>query len=194
VGQINNALQETGLDKNTLLIFTSDNGPGPWAVKAMAPKGHASSATLRGRKADYWEGGHRIPFITKWPGRVTANKKTAAVINFTDLFATVAELLEVELPNSAADSHSFLPVLLDSSRSYKRPGMMVGPGYVRDGEWKLVSKPRVRKMDAVKLSQFGLYNLAEDLSEKNDVSKEHPERTERLFKQYRKYAENRNLK
>jgi arylsulfatase A-like enzyme len=198
VGQINNALKETGLDKNTLLIFTSDNGAGPPAVKGMAAVGHASSGVLRGQKADSWEGGHRVPFIAKWPARVAANKQTKAVINSTDLFATFAELLEVDpaksYPDSATDSHSFLPVLLDPAQPYRRPGLIFNRGGVREGDWKLVSKSRVRKMEAVKLSQFELFNLAEDLSEQNDLSKKYPERTERLFKEYRQYAENRKLK
>ena len=198
VGQINNALKETGLDKNTLLIFTSDNGASPPAVKGMAAVGHDSSGGLRGQKADSWEGGHRMPFIVKWPGRVAENIQTKAVINLTDLFATFAELLEVDLaksyPDSAPDSHSFLSVLLDPSQTYKRLGMMVNRGAIRDGDWKLVSKSRVRKMEAVKLAQFELFNLADDLSEKNDLSKTHPERTERLFEEFRNHAESRNLK
>ena len=198
VGQINNALKETGLDKNTILIFTSDNGPGPWAVKAMAATGHASAGVLRGKKSDSWEGGHRVPFIAKWSGRIAANTQTKAVINFTDLFATFAELLEVDpaesYPGSAADSHSFLSVLLDPSQTYRRQGMMFHRGAIRDGDWKLVSKQRVRKMEAVKLSQFELFHLAEDFSEKNDLSKTYPERTERLFEEFRKFAENRELK
>jgi arylsulfatase A len=198
VGQINNALKETGLDKNTILIFTSDNGASPPAVKGMAAVGHASSGVLRGQKSDSWEGGHREPFIAKWPGRIPANTKTKAVINFTDLFATFAELMEVDpaknYPCSALDSLSFLLVLSAPSQPHKRQAMMVHRGAVREGDWKLVSKSRVRKMEAVKLSQFELFNLAEDLSEKNDLSKTHPERTERLFEEFRKYAENRKLK
>jgi len=196
VGQINNALKETGLDKNTLLIFTSDNGAGPPAVKVMAAVGHASSGVLRGQKSDSWEGGHRVPFIAKWPGKVPASSETAALINFTDLFATLTELIEVAnaYPDSAKDSFSFLSVLSAPSQPYKRPGLMFNRGGVREGDWKLVSKSRVRKMEAVKLSQFELFNLAEDLSEQNDLSKKYPERTERLFKEYRQYAENRKLK
>jgi arylsulfatase A-like enzyme len=198
VGQINNALKETGLDKNTLLIFTSDNGPGPLAVKAMASEGHASAAALRGQKADCWEGGHRVPFVAKWPGWVAANSKTPVVINFTDLFATLAELLKVDLeknyPDSAADSHSFLPVLLDPSKTHERPGMMFTRRSVRDGDWKLVSKSHPEKTEAIRLSQFGLYNLAEDLSEQSDLSKEHPERTEHLYRKFVNYNENRKLK
>ena len=198
VGQINKALKQTGLDKNTLLIFTTDNGTGPKAVKLMEKMGHASSATLRGAKAASWEGGHRVPFIAKWPGMIRANETSKVVINFTDLFATLAEFLGVDpaknYPASAADSHSFLPVLWSSSHNYTRPGMMFNRGGVRDGDWKLVSKSRVRKMDGVKQSQFELFNLAQDLSEKNDVTKANPERAEQLFKAYQGYAQGREMK
>ncbi|MBT3194552.1 MAG: arylsulfatase [Verrucomicrobia bacterium] len=198
VGQINRALKETGLDKDTLLIFTSDNGAGPKAVKVMAGSDHASSATLRGQKADSWEGGHRIPFIAKWPGRIAANEQTRATINFTDLFATVAALLNVDpakrYPDSATDSHSFLSVLLDPSQAYRRPGLMFNRGGVRDGDWKLVSKTRVRNMATVKPTQSQLFNLSDDLSEKHDLSKAHPERAERLFAEFKKFADERELK
>lgn len=198
VGQINNALKETGLDRSTLLVFTSDNGPGPPAVKDMSAFAHACAGPLRGMKSYAWEGGHRIPFIAKWPGRIAANERTGAVINFTDIFATLAELLEVDVeetyPGSAADSHSFLSALLDPSHSYKRPGMMFNRGGVRDGDWKLVSKKRVRDMTTTEPTQFELFNLAEDLSEKNDLSKAHPERAGRLFAAFKEYAEERELK
>jgi len=197
VGQINRALKETGLDKNTLMIFTSDNGPGPWAVEAMATAGHDSAGGLRGKKADSWEGGHRIPFVVKWPGRIPAASVSDATINFTDVFATLAELLEVDpetsYPGSAADSVSFLSVLLKPSHEHQRP-MMIFRGAVRDGDWKLVSKKRVRKMETVQPSQFELFHLAEDLSEQNDVSRAHPEQAEHLFAEFKTCAENRRLK
>jgi arylsulfatase A-like enzyme len=198
VGQINTALKETGLDQNTLLIFTSDNGTGPKAVKVMANYEHACSAMLRGAKADSWEGGQRVPFVVKWPGRIAANQHSSAVINFTDIFATFADLLQVDpaacYAGSAADSHSFLPVLFEPSKRYQRPGMMFNRGGVREGDWKLVSKSRVRKMDSVKRSQFELFHLAEDLSETKDLTAVNPERAERLFCAYTEYAERRELK
>ena len=198
VGQINRALKETGLDQSTLLVFTSDNGPGPWAVKDMAAQGHDSAGSLRGSKAHAWEGGHRIPFIVKWPERVPAGTSTDAVVNFTDVFATLAELLEVDpakdYPGSAADSCSFLPVLQNPSQPYKRPGVMFNSGSVRDGVWKLVSKTRGRGMDVAKPAQFELFNLADDRSEKHDLSKAHPERAGRLFAAFRKFIEERDLK
>ena len=198
VGQINNALKETGLDRNTLLFFTSDNGPGPGAVQAMAAVGHASAGVLRGKKSDSWEGGHRVPFILKWPGRVAAGSRSAAPVNFTDLFATLADFLEVDAvktyPGSARDSVSFLPVVLDSAKAHKRAAMIHGRHAVRKGDWKLVSTARHEDATSIRPSQFGLYNLADDIAEQNDISQKYPERKERLFSQFETFTKNRTLK
>jgi arylsulfatase A-like enzyme len=198
VGQINSALKETGLDQNTLFIFTSDNGTGPSAFKLMEKAGHASSGPLRGAKADSWEGGHRVPFIVKWPEQIAPNQQTSALINFTDLFATFADLLDVDTANeyamSATDSHSFLPVLWSPSDGYQRPGYMYDRWGVREGPWKLVAKSRVRQLDKVKRTQFELFNLESDLSERNNVSEQNPERFERLFNAYHAYIRSRELK
>lgn len=198
VGQINQALKDTGLDQNTLLIFTSDNGTGPPAVKVMAHAGHASSAMLRGAKADCWEGGHRVPFIAKWPGRIAANQHTQALVNFTDLFATLAELFKVDMhadyPSSGRDSHSFLSTLLQHAPPSKRPGMMFSRSGVRHGDWKLVSKARVSKTETLQLEQFDLYNLAQDIAERNDLSQSNPERANELFQAFQAYLQRRELK
>ncbi|MHC4882796.1 MAG: sulfatase-like hydrolase/transferase, partial [Planctomycetota bacterium] len=83
VGQINNALKETGLDKNTILIFTSDNGPSPPAVKEMQQFDHNSAWVFNGQKASAYEGGHRIPLIVKWPEKVPANSISTTTLNHT---------------------------------------------------------------------------------------------------------------
>ncbi len=198
VGQINRTLKETGLDKNTLILFTSDNGPGPWAVKAMSEFGHASAGVLRGKKSDSWEGGHRVPFVVKWPGRIPAASLSDSTVNFTDLFATLAEMLKVDLPqtypNSAKDSYSFYPVLLDPATEHQRPAMINGRHAIRVGDWKLISTRRHEDAATVGPSRFELYNLANDIAEQNNVSQANPERTKRLFTEFRKFAESRKLK
>ena len=197
VGQINTALKETGLDQNTMLFFASDNGPGPWAVKDMKALGHHSAGPLRGSKAYSWEGGHRVPFIVKWPGRTPKGTVTDAVINFTDLFATLADLQNADLqsyPESALDSVSFLSVLSHPSQNHKRSGMMFHRGAVREGVWKLVAKKRVKNIEAIKPSHFGLFHLEDDLSEKNDLSQAYPERAADLFKALKIYMGKRELK
>jgi arylsulfatase A-like enzyme len=198
VGQINSVLKETGLDKNTILIFTSDNGPGPVAVRQMDAQGHASAGVLRGKKSDCWEGGHRVPFIVKWPGKIPASSVSDATINFTDFFATLAELLDIDrakaYPGSAKDSHSFMPVLLDPPKKHDRPAMINGRHAIRDGNWKLVADRRREDAATVDRPQFELFNLADDIGERNDVLQRHPEEAKRLFRQYREFAESRELK
>ncbi len=198
VGQIHGALKETGLDKNTILLFTSDNGPGPDAVQAMGKVGHASAGRLRGKKSDSWEGGHRVPFIVKWPGRILPSGVTDATVNFTDVFATLAEMLNVDLarsyPGQATDSYSFFPVLLDPSKKHQRPPAIHGRHAIRDADWKLISFARHEDAAKVKRSRFELYNLAEDIAEQNDVSQSHPATVERLFTDFKEFANGRKLK
>lgn len=198
VGQINDALKETGLDKDTLLIFTSDNGPGPDAVRVMSVHEHAAAGVLRGKKSDSWEGGHRVPLIAKWPGRIEPSRVTDATVNLTDVFATFAELLELDLtqsyPAQTVDSHSFFPVLLDPSTKHQRPAAIHGRHAIRDGDWKLISPARHEDAAKVKRSRFELYNLAEDIAEQNDVSQSHPETAKRLFTDFQKFANSRKLK
>ena len=195
VGQITGALKATGLDRNTLFIFTSDNGPGPDAVRIMDAVDHSSAGPLRGQKSESWEGGHRVPFIAKWPGRISAGGVTSATINFTDLFATLAQMLDVDLGNNQPeDSFSFFPVLLDASTRHRRPATIHGRHAIRDGDWKLVSNARREDATKVKLSSFGLYNLAEDISEQNDLAQDNPEMAKRLFGKFQRFIRNRKLK
>jgi len=187
-----------GLDQNTLLIFASDNGPGPFAVKETEASGHRAAGVLRGSKALAYEGGHRIPFIAKWPERIKSPCVTQSVINFTDVFATLAELLNVDVektyPVVTRDSYSFLSSLLQSGKRFARPTMVNTPDCMRIGDWKLIAKKRLRGPGEKNLSGFDLYNLADDISEKRDLSPENPERTKRLFDEYRAFIAERRLK
>ena len=199
VGQINKALQETGLAPNTLLIFTSDNGPGPGAWRQMGEQGHASSGILRGHKANCWEGGHRVPFIAKWPGRIPAASQTSAIINFTDLFATLSELVSnsparVSSETIPLDSISFLNILFNPSTKHSRPSMVHRGHAIREGNWKLARNARQTDAAEVTQEKFELYNLAKDPGEKENVANEHPQITGRLFSQFSTFAENRKLK
>ncbi len=164
----------------------------------MATAGHDAAGGLRGSKASSWEGGHRQPFIAKWPGQITADRVTDALINCTDIFATLAELLEVDpakaYPQSAADSVSFLSVLLDPDRTYERPGVMVTRSSIRQGDWKLVPRKKLKNLNHLEASKFGLYKLADDLGEQNDLSRAHPERARRLLNELKKFAAARKLK
>jgi arylsulfatase A len=118
-GEVLNALDTAGLADNTLVIFASDNGCSPAAkVDQLEAQGHYPSAQFRGYKADIWDGGHRIPFIVRWPGKVPTGSQTATLVCLTDLIATCAELVDEKLPDNAAeDSQSLLSVLTGKTTS-----------------------------------------------------------------------------
>jgi len=190
VGEVNAALEEEGMDKNTILIFSSDNGA--FFIKGDKEKhGHSVNGVLRGGKAHPYEGGHRVPLLLKWPAVVPAGTVTDATVNHTDLFATFIDILGVKggdkYLSSAVDSHSFLPVLKDPDTRFVRPAMYNTNSTCRIGEWKIVVGRKVLQGDVLDKSQVELYNLDKDLSETTDVSKENPERLEQLVKSYEQY-------
>lgn len=127
VGKVDAALKEADMDKNTILIFSSDNGALAVKEADRANRTHISNGVLRGGKAHPYEGGHRVPFVVKWPDVVPASTVTAATVNHTDLFATIMDILRVENKEkylaSAIDSYSFPPVLKNPSEKFVRPPM-----------------------------------------------------------------------
>ncbi|MDG0964290.1 MAG: arylsulfatase [Opitutales bacterium] len=188
VGEIQSALTRIKAGQNTMIIFTSDNGCSKAAgIKKLAEKGHVVSADLRGSKADLWDGGHRIPFIVKWPGKVKPGTKSEQLICLTDLFATMSDMLGQKLPqNSAEDSVSFLPALNGKKIVSSRKGVIhhsiSGHFAYRQGPWKLLlakasggwTSPNERQAPAG--SSVGqLYNMSTDLGEKKNLYKEKPE-------------------
>lgn len=192
VRQINDVLKETGLDKNTILIFTSDNGA---SKKVSGKHDHMANGIFRGHKASGYEGGHRVPFIIKWPGRIPASKVSRTTINFTDLFATLCEMLNVNIerqyPGNAKDSHSFHASLFEPDKRFARPPMVIGSSSLRVDDWKLVSRKAGMKGKIPELSDVQIYNLAEDLSEENDLSQTKPEKARTLFKAYKDFLDSR---
>jgi arylsulfatase A len=186
VRQINDVLKETGLDRNTILIFTSDNGASPGVV---GKHDHKANGIFRGYKASAYEGGHRIPFIIRWPGKIRASSVSKTTINHTDIFATIAELLDVDLrksyPGSAEDSHSFAPALFEPTKRFSRPVTVNSVKCIRMGDWKLVDDRK---------SGYELYNLEDDPSEQKNVSKDNPERKQQLVKLFEEFTANRRLK
>lgn len=133
IGQVLAALDETALAENTLVIVTSDNGCSPRAdFEALARFGHRPSYVFRGYKADIYEGGHRVPFLVRWPARVEAGTRCTETICLTDLMRTCADLLGVTLPASAGeDSVSFYRLLVGRSSSH-RPDDAAGGGADED--------------------------------------------------------------
>ena len=115
IGSVLDALVSIGIDDNTLVIVTSDNGA-HWLESDIQEHGHRANGELRGQKADIFEGGHRVPFIARWPGRIAAGSSSDETISHTDLLATVAEIVGATLPLEAGeDSYSLLPILLGES-------------------------------------------------------------------------------
>jgi arylsulfatase A-like enzyme len=140
IGRVLAALDEAGMSKETLLLFASDNGP-LWHPRDVERFGHDSAGGLRGMKGDAWEGGHRMPFIVRWPGRVVAGSTSDQTVAFTDLLATLAEVTGRELAEgSGPDSVSFLPAL--RGKTYRRPPIVMESGsglmMIRSGSWKLI--------------------------------------------------------
>ena len=143
VGEILRTLDELNLKDNTLLIVTSDNG-GRYHDGIMGDSDHHPNGELRGIKRQIWEGGHRIPMIVRWPGRVESGSRSDETVCHTDLMATLAEILGHDLPPTAAeDSYSILPLLY--AQDYKRPlreatvhHSVNGMFAIRKGDWKLI--------------------------------------------------------
>jgi arylsulfatase A-like enzyme len=189
VGQVLKALDESGLAKDTLVIFTSDNGFAPYVgAKQLEDQGHFPSAEFRGYKSDVWEGGHRIPFVARWPGVVKAGTRNDALICLTDLMATCAELVETTLPPIAGeDSVSMLPLLKDQSGAAQRLSVInhsaQGQFAIRTKRWKLEmgagsggwSAPHEADAAAQGLPAVQLYDMKSDAGEHHNVESANPE-------------------
>lgn len=182
VGVVLDALDRLKLADNTLVIVTSDNGGvldpnGPDTVHAgtiLSNNGHLFNGVLRGVKGSVFEGGHRVPFIARWPGKTPPGKTSHELIGHLDMLATCAEITGQKLAADAGpDSFSFLPALL--SERPKRPcrehlvyhGNVLG---IRKGPWVLIPQPGKKEKKA---EPNELYNLKDDLSQKNNVSAMH---------------------
>jgi len=203
VGQVMAALDANGLSDNTLLIFTTDNGCSPQAnFPELAAKGHYPSDVYRGHKADIYEGGHRVPFIARWPARVKPGTRSAQTICQTDLFATVADILGKSVPADAAeDSVSILPALLGRDRKPLREATVHhsinGSFAIRQGKWKLAlcpgsggwSQPRPGRTDFTGKPPVQLFDLETDIGETNNLAEKHPEVVKRLAALLQSYVD-----
>ena len=192
VGQVLDALKKAGVAENTLVIFTSDNGPEvtgevkPGVYDRLKEFGHASMGKLRGAKRDAWEGGHRVPFIARWPGKIPAGSTCDETICHVDLLATLAALLEVKLPADAGvDSVNILPALLGAKGKAPLREATVhhsaqGKFAIRQGDWVLILAPsgddngkrgepawfRTNRGYTQHSEAGELFNLATDLTQK----------------------------
>jgi arylsulfatase A-like enzyme len=192
VGRVLETLKTSGLDGNTLVVFTSDNGCSPHVGQAeLLAKGHYPSGPLRGYKFDAWEGGHRLPFIVRWPGAVTAGSTCRQTICATDLIATVADILGDHLPPDAGeDSVSILPLLRGADQPLHEVVVHhAGSGVfaIRSGRWKAIFGPGSGAPDPK--AKPLLYDLDADLGEEHDLAAEHPDEVERLAKLLLSYVD-----
>lgn len=178
VGQVLEALRAQGLDKDTLVVFTSDNGP--WLVKGTDG---GSAGPLRGGKGSTWEGGMREPTIAWWPGHVPAGSVNDAVAGTIDLLPTFVALAGGTVPATPViDGRDITPILLGQSKESAREAHYYFSGYelqaVRQGRWKLalVPQPEDNKKKGVKVAAgLRLYDLDAEIGEQTDVAAQHPE-------------------
>lgn len=189
VGQILKALESHDIENETLIIFTSDNGCSPQAdFQELAAFGHNPSFHFRGHKADIYEGGHRVPFMVRWPGNIKAGSRNQEVICLTDLMATLADITGTSLDASAGvDSYSMLPALLGQSDTPLREATVHhsvnGSFAIRKGDWKLImcpgsggwSDPKPNAPGIEDLPPLQLYDLKKDAGESENLAELHPE-------------------
>ena len=196
VGQIMAALDKHGLSENTLVIFSADNGTSKGAnIPELRAQGHWVSAGFRGSKADLWDGGHRVPFVLRWPRKVDAGTTSDQLICLVDFFATLSDVTGQALPaGSAEDSVSFLPAMSGDPIVSTRAGVIhhsiSGHFAYRQDKWKLLlakasggwSSPKENEVP--KGSQKAqLYDMENDPGETTNLYESHPEVAQRLLVQ-----------
>jgi arylsulfatase A-like enzyme len=169
VGRVLDALEKSGVADNTLVIFTSDNGKAAYTGAAELEKlGHFSSGPFRGYKTSVYEGGHREPFIVRWPGTVKAGSVCGQLVHQADILATLADILGAKLPDNAGeDSFSFVPLLKGDDKPIRQHAVScaaAGTAGLRRGDWKYIASAKPE-----------LYNLADDIAETKNLAAEKPE-------------------
>lgn len=208
IGQIMQALKDKGFDQNTLVVFSSDNGPESYTYELYKETGHAASAHLRGLKRDLWEGGHRVPTLVSWPAKIKAGGVSGETICLTDFMPTFADITGYVLAEDAAeDGVSLWPLL--GGKNYVAPlregtvhHSLTGEFALRMGDWVFIDNASGSDRDnepewyAVERGyqphhQAGeLYNLSEDLEQRQNVYAAYPEKVQQMKNQLEKYKKN----
>ena len=175
LGQVMNRLDEIGATENTLIVFSSDNGP----VRSVG----GSAGGLRGGKRSSYEGGIRVPGIISWPGHIEPGTETDTPIIGTDIFTTVLDIVDVPVPaDRTIDGVSLLPVF--AGKTVTRTTPLYWRTHVSDpkersairiGDWKLIGNDL--------MTEFELYNIEADWQEENDLASQMPEKTEELTRE-----------
>ena len=202
VGRVVDALESEGVIDNTILIVTSDNGSFMYrlagdekdhvdddTVQGYRPEHHTANADWRGTKADIWEAGHRVPFFVRLPHQKNAGKRITRIIGLVDMMATLAEMIEADLPGGAGeDSVSFASVLNDPADDTPRPPLICHSGNgmfaIRDPQWKLIAGNGSGGREAPKGTPFEepwmLMDLEADPGETTNIADANPEVFQRL--------------
>ena len=186
VGQVLSAIEDNGVADNTLVVFTSDNGCAPYiGLSDLEAMGHYPSGPLRGAKSDVWEGGHRVPFIVRWPGHIEPGSVCNQLVHQADLMATFAAVIGTELPPHAGEDSVSLLALLEGAddpvREHAVSQSSRGLIGIRQGSWKLIFGPGSGGWGKGRDSQPAqLYNLADDLAETNNLYAARPEKVQEL--------------
>lgn len=211
IGQVLDALRRTGAENNTLVIFTSDNGPEitgevrPGAYDRVKEFSHSSMGPFRGAKRDAWEGGHRVPFLARWPGKIKPGSVTAEPVCHVDFMATVAAILQAKLPADAGvDSYNMLPILMGQHRDQPlRPATIHhsanGKFAIRQGHWVLILAPTgadntepawyMKDRGYQSHQQPGeLYDIKSDPGQRQNLYSAEPEKVRELAALVQKYV------
>jgi arylsulfatase A len=193
VGTVMNKLDELGLSEDTIVIFASDNGP-VWFPNNVITYGHNSVGSLSGMKGDVLEGGHRMPFIVRWPSHVVPGTKNTGLLCFTDIFATMADVLEKPLPiDAGGDSVSFYKRLKGEKENERTPVIHSNGGLLSiiHGNWKYINGKGPGGFTNGILGKFPdilprnehvgqLYHLSEDIGERENLYDQNPEKVMEL--------------
>jgi len=195
MGQLLAALTKMGLDKDTVVIFTSDNGCSPEAnFELLKEKEHDPSAGFRGHKADIYEGGHRVPLIVRWPGRIEGGRTTRALACLTDIYPTLEAVSGQKRKDVGGEDGYCLLSVCDGKDSSGRDTLIShsigGQFAIRQGTWKLCvcagsggwSAPRESEAKRQDLPPMQLYNLADDPEERKNLVDHEPEKVKALLK------------
>jgi arylsulfatase A-like enzyme len=199
VGELMRELEKHGIAQNTLVVLTSDNGPEVDSVIQMrADHGHDAAKPWRGMKRDSWEGGHRVPFLVRWPEKVKPGTTSDQLLCLTDLMATIAAITGVELPpNAAEDSFDMLPALAGTATAPIRPYLLTQAFAggrtlsIRRGDWKYLdhpgsggnhyeTHPRLKPLHIPDTAPGSLYDLRTDPGERTNLLQAKPEIVQEL--------------
>lgn len=205
-GQVMKALKEKGLEENTIVIFTADNGPEKYAFERAEKYDHFSMGDFRGLKRDVWEGGHHVPFIIKWPGKIKAGAVSEEVVSQVDIMATLAAITNIELPkNAAPDSYNLLPLL--KGKTYNAPlreatvhNTFDNVWGLRKGKWLYINNPSgghtkmpdsFKKMRGYKDFEAPalLFDMDTDAAQKNNSYEKYPDVVKEMEATLKKYRQ-----